>query len=294
VGHSDHFALPDWPSRSGSFTVELVRPPAPDHPEGMSVLEIDPPLLARLPRRSVHHVAPPTSPSRALCGPSALVRHVALGFLLLMLAATADHGWLLLRFDLPIEHFVIDHRTAWLDTAFRRISMLGSTKVVLTGGVLLALASWRRCRLVSALVVAATITRPLVEHLLKIAVQRPRPDLDRMVPGVGYSFPSGHVMAAATLWLMVPVVVSLYRPSRRVWWVTTVTSLTVVGLISLSRLYLGVHWASDVVAGALAAAVLLAGLDLGFRWIHEHRRCPGSNAHHLEDHLEDERVAAAA
>jgi undecaprenyl-diphosphatase len=259
----------------------------------MSVVTLDP-SLARAKRRAVHHVAPPTSPSRALCGPSGLVRHVALGFLLLALAALVDHGSLLLKADLPIERFVIGHRTAWLDIAFRRISMLGSTKVVLTGGAVLAIAAWRRCRLVSALVVASTLSRPLVEHLLKIAVERPRPDLDRMVPGVGYSFPSGHVMASATLWLMVPVVVSLYRPSRRVWWITTATSLTVVGLISLSRLYLGVHWASDVVAGALAAAVLLAGLDLGFRWIHEHRRCPGSNAHHLEDHLEDERVALAA
>jgi undecaprenyl-diphosphatase len=243
---------------------------------------------------SVHHLAPPTSPSRVLCGPSPLVRHVALGFLVLALAAMVDHGSLLLRVDLPIERFVIDHRTGWLDVAFRRISYFGSTKVVLGGGVLLALASWRRCRLVALLVVASTLSRPLVEHLLKIAVARPRPDLDRMVPGVGYSFPSGHVMASATLWLMVPVVVSLYRPSRRVWWIATATSLTMVGLISLSRLYLGVHWASDVVAGALAAAVLLAGLDLAFRWIHERRRCPGSRAQHLVEHVDDEPLRVAA
>jgi undecaprenyl-diphosphatase len=259
----------------------------------MSVLELAP-LPARAPRLRIHHTAPPTSPSRALCGPSALVRHVALGFLLLALAAMVDHGSLLLRVDLPIERFVIAHRTGWLDSAFRRISMLGSTKVVLTGGLLLAVASWRRCRLVTALVVASTLSRPLVEHLLKITVARPRPDLDRMVPGVGYSFPSGHVMASATLWLMVPVVVSLYRPSRRVWWITTVTSLTMVGLISLSRLYLGVHWASDVVAGALAAAVLLAGLDVAFRWIHDHRRCPGTSAQHPEHHAEDQPASLAA
>jgi undecaprenyl-diphosphatase len=259
----------------------------------MSVLDLEP-LPPRVHAASVHHLRPPTSPSRVLCGPSPLVRHVALGFLLLAIAAMVDHASLLLRADLPIERFVIAHRTAWLDDAFRRISFLGSTKVVLVGGAVLALASWRRCRLVTALVVASTVSRPLVEHVLKLLVARPRPDLDRMVPGVGYSFPSGHVMASATLWLMVPVVVSLYRPSRRVWWITTVTSLTMVGLISLSRLYLGVHWASDVVAGALAAAVLLAGLDLAFRWIHDHRRCPGSRAQHLVEHGADDRVPLAA
>jgi undecaprenyl-diphosphatase len=252
------------------------------------------PLPPRVRTAAVHHLQPPTSPSRVLCGPSPLVRQVALGFLLLALAAAIGHGSLLLHVDLPIERFVIAHRTGWLDHAFRRISFLGSTKVVLAGGLVLALASWRRCRLVAALVVASTVSRPLVEHLLKILVARPRPDLDRMVPGVGYSFPSGHVMASATLWLMVPVVVSLYRPSRRVWWITTATSLTTVGLISLSRLYLGVHWASDVVAGALAAAVLLAGLDVAFRWVHDRRRCPGSRAQHLVEHDADEQAPVAA
>ena len=240
----------------------------------MTVIELEPgaPVVVR---RTLHR-DPPTSPSRILCGPQAVIRHVGLAFLLLAIAALVDHSSLLLRFDLPIERYVISHRTGWLDVAFRRISFLGSTKVVLVGGAVLAVAAWRRCRWVALLVVVSTLTRPLVEHFLKVSVARPRPDLDRMVPGVGYSFPSGHVMAAATLWLMVPVVLSLYHSSRRVWWGSVVGSLTAVALISASRVYLGVHWASDVVAGALAAAVLLAGLDLGFRRLHHRRHCPAS------------------
>jgi undecaprenyl-diphosphatase len=240
----------------------------------MTAIQLDPgaPVVAR---RTLHH-DPPTSPSRVLCGPQAVIRHVGLVFLLLAMAALVDHASLLLRVDLPIERFVISHRTAGLDDAFRRISFFGSTKVVLVGGAALAIAAWRRCRMVALLVVASTLTRPLVEHLLKIAVGRPRPQLSQMVNGVGYSFPSGHVMASSTLWLMVPVVLSLYHSSRKVWWASVVGSLTAVALISASRVYLGVHWFSDVVAGALAAAVLLAGLDLGFRRLHERRHCPAS------------------
>ena len=158
------------------------------------------------------------------------------------------------------------------------MSFLGSTKVVLLGGVVLALLAWRKCHMVALLVVAATLSRPLVEHTLKISVQRGRPSIDRMVNGVGYSFPSGHVMAAATLWLMVPLVVSLYTKSRRVWMAATIASVTLVVLIAASRVYLGVHWPIDVMAGGLAAAMLLAGLDVAFRRLHNPRPCGNAAA----------------
>jgi undecaprenyl-diphosphatase len=82
-------------------------------------------------------------------------------------------------------------------------------------------------------------------------------------------------MAAATLWLMVPVVVSLYTSSHRAWTVATVGSLAAVLLIGSSRVYLGVHWPTDVLAGCLAAAMLLAGLDVLFRRLHAPRGCAG-------------------
>ena len=45
---------------------------------------------------------------------------------------------------------------------------------------------------------------------IKAIVDRDRPDLERLVNGTGPSFPSGHVMAAAALWGLVPLVVTLY------------------------------------------------------------------------------------
>lgn len=222
------------------------------------------------------HLDPPFSPSRLLLEPLRPFLVVAGIFLTLAVAAFVASGSLLLRIDEPIGRFVVEHRTGWLDTAFLRISYFGSTTVVLGGGVLLAALAWRRCRLVALLVIAATLTRPSLEFVLKLAVNRDRPNIDQMVNGAGYSFPSGHVMAAATLWLMVPVVVSLYTPSRRVFRWTSGCSIAAVVLISASRVYLGVHWPIDVIAGGLAAAMLLAGLDVVFRRIHAPRACGGA------------------
>ena len=247
----------------------------------MSVAEIDldPPVPSVI-RAVVHHLEPPMSPSRVLCTPVSRVATIGAVFLALALAATVQRGWLLLHLDAPIERFVVEHRTHLLDVVFRRISFFGSTAVVLAGGAALAVLAWRKCRVVAALVVVATLSRPLVEATLKLSVGRDRPSLDQMVNGAGHSFPSGHVMAAATLWLLVPVVLSLYYPSARGWWLSTGAALAAVGLIGVSRIYLGVHWSTDVVAGTLAGAMLLTALDLGFRWLHGRHHCAGARVDH--------------
>jgi undecaprenyl-diphosphatase len=228
----------------------------------------------------VGHLDPPTSPSLVLCSPLTRLFAVVLGFVVFAIAAAFNGGSMLLHVDQPIERFVVDQRTAWLDDTFRWISFFGSTRVVLVGGLILAVVAWRRCRMVAALVVVATLARPLMEFTLKESIGRERPSLDRLVVGEGHSFPSGHVLAAAALWAMVPVVLSLYTSSRRVFWVGAVGAVLAVLLIGASRVYLGVHWASDVIAGALAAALLLTALDIGFRWLHERRCCGGTSLAH--------------
>jgi undecaprenyl-diphosphatase len=201
---------------------------------------------------------------------------VAAVFVAFAIAASINGGWLLLHVDEPIERFVVDNRSAWLDTTFRRISFFGSTQVVLIGGLTLAILAWRRCKVVAALVVVATLARPLMEFTLKESIGRDRPSLSRLVHGEGHSFPSGHVLAAAALWAMVPVVVSLYTQSRKVWWITAVGAVLAVGLIGASRVYLGVHWTTDVIGGIFAATLLLTALDYGFRRFHGRRHCGGA------------------
>ena len=243
----------------------------------MSVVEVPgsvaPNPTALVERVQPAHLDPPTSPTRLLCDPVGRLVAIAGVFMALAAAAAIDGGQTLLHVDRPIGQFVVDHRSPTLDTFFRTGAFLGSTKVVVVGGILLAVLAAARCRMAALLVVAATLSRPIVEHGIKITVARGRPDIDRIVNGVGYSFPSVHVMAAATLWLLVPLVLSLYVSSRRVWKAVSVLSVVMVVLIATSRVYLGVHWPTDVLAGGLAGAMLLVALDLGFRRLHEPRPC---------------------
>ena len=161
-------------------------------------------------------------------------------------------------------NFLVDLRTPWLDTIVRKISFLGSTRVVILVAGLAALASWRRCPRLALAIVVIALARPLIEFTFKELVDRPRPAGDRLVPGNGPSFPSGHPLATAASWCLLPLVVALYTARRWIWWSVSIAVWTLAVLVAASRVWLGVHWTSDVVA-SLALAVL--GVALAERFI---------------------------
>ncbi len=95
-----------------------------------------------------------------------------------------------------------------------------------------------------------------------IATDRPfveAPELNRSTESdLGHAFPSGHSQGAATLWgyLAVKSNSTGFR----------VLAGVLIGLVALSRLYLGVHWPIDVLGGLLiGAGIVLIALELDRR-----------------------------
>jgi len=219
------------------------------------------------------HADLPVTPSSALRSHPRLLLGLLFVFLALAVSASVAGSQLLLTWDEPVTRWVEAHRTAWLDDLFRTFSRLGSTVPVMVVGAAVGLAAWRRCRAVGIAVLVATFSKPLFETVLKVAVDRERPDFDRLVPGVGPSFPSGHVMAAMALWGMLPLVVSLYSRRRDVWWASVAVAATIIGGIAASRVYLGVHWLSDVVGGLLAGSLFLVGVQALYDHQHASHGC---------------------
>jgi undecaprenyl-diphosphatase len=219
------------------------------------------------------HCHPPLTPAGVLAGRRRLLTVLGVVFVTLAVAAYVDAGSLLLTWDEPIQRFVEAQRSDLADTIFRRISFLGSTKTVLVLGAVLTIVAWRRCRAVGLVVLAAMLSRPLLEFTLKALVDRDRPDLERLVAGNGPSFPTGHVMAAVALWGLVPLVAALYVRDRRVWWATFWTSAFLIVAIGASRTYLGVHWFSDVVGGLIVGVFFLLGAEWLFRRRHGRDGC---------------------
>jgi undecaprenyl-diphosphatase len=140
---------------------------------------------------------------------------------------------------------------AWLPSATRNLTALGSVPVLLL--IVLAVAGFlalARLWLNLALVVGASGGGLLLMLALKRAFDRPRPTVvPPLILETTPSFPSGHAMMSAVVYLMLGTLVAQLCPRwrERVYVITVAGVLTV--LIGLTRLYLGVHYPSDVLAG---------------------------------------------
>ena len=92
---------------------------------------------------------------------------------------------------------------------------------------------------------------------LKVAIGRERPELWAGPLQLDtFSMPSGHAVAAATLYLLIARGVSRLWPARSRWCYGAAVGLALY--VGFGRIYLGVHWPSDVLVGWALGALQLA------------------------------------
>ena len=87
-------------------------------------------------------------------------------------------------------------------------------------------------------------------NLLKHGYDRPRPELVKHeMLTYNSSFPSGHSMMAAMVYLTIGILLARTQPQKRVRVFIIAISVLITVLVGISRVYLGVHWPTDVLAG---------------------------------------------
>jgi membrane-associated phospholipid phosphatase len=196
-----------------------------------------------------------------------LLQVYALQLTLFGLLAWFVHVHPILPLDVAITRSFQQNQAPWLRITMLAISYPGSSLLLPALILLTAVVLWAvGARLEAVFVGGLSTFSLLLNLLLKIQVSRPRPTANLVhiiQAAVGYSFPSGHVMAYIAYWgLLFAFGVILFE--GRHWWRTAllITSAVFVVLIGLSRIYLGDHWASDVLGAYLIGGVLL-GLAVG-------------------------------
>ncbi|WP_376095474.1 phosphatase PAP2 family protein [Roseomonas sp. CCTCC AB2023176] len=144
----------------------------------------------------------------------------------------------------------------WLEEMARDVTALGSHVVLigLVAGVVgyLLLSGRRRTGVFIALAIGSGA---LLSSVLKIGFARPRPDLvPHAVEVYTASFPSGHAMLSALVYLTLGALMMRVEPRRRTKAWLLGYAAVVTAMVGASRVYLGVHWPTDVLAGWCAGA----------------------------------------
>lgn len=250
-------------------------------------------MSRRTNRRHPHH-HPPATPAGVLFRHPAVALAVAGASVSLAVLASLDPSPLL-TVDEPVQRWVEARRSPWLGEVFRVFSRLGSNILVFSvvGALLLLLA--RRCRTIALALAVSVLARPPLEYVIKELVDRPRPDLERLIEGTGPSHPTGHVLAAVALWGLLPPIVAALTHRRVWWWVGAIAGLVLVVAIGASRVYLGVHWLTDVVQSLLLGSLYLVAIEAIFIW--HHHRYPACSVlepdHRADAHDQQGRVPVA-
>jgi undecaprenyl-diphosphatase len=166
--------------------------------------------------------------------------------------------------DSSILTAVLKIRRPWLSGVAVDFTALGSTTLVVlitAAGVCVlfslkdGLAAWQ--------LLINSVGAGMWTIITKNFIERSRPEnIVQLVQVSGFSYPSGHSLASASLYLTMAILTVRYLPTKKARVLLLGLAISVILLVGVSRVYLGVHYPSDVASGAslgVAWALLLAG-----------------------------------
>ncbi|UYO07950.1 phosphatase PAP2 family protein [Paenibacillus sp. PSB04] len=177
-------------------------------------------------------------------------------FVIMMVLVGADRiAW----FDQSIIDAVQGMENEGLTRIMKGFTFLGSSLVATLLSVIAFLFLWlvlrhRKELLMFLLSVGGS---EIWNIIIKNWMQRQRPTTHRLIEISGFSFPSGHSMAAFALYGTLTYLLWRHIPALAGRIAMIVIGVALTLLIGISRIYLGVHYPSDVFGGYLASATWL-------------------------------------
>lgn len=155
-------------------------------------------------------------------------------------------------FDRAILQFLDNISNDWIITIMNIISFFGSTIFLILMLLLLVYGYInKRERRNGRLIFISIAGSFLINGILKLFFNRTRP-LDFMKAAASsYSYPSGHSMVSMSFYTTLAYILinKTIDPKKKK--LIRLLNIIIVGLIGLSRMFLGVHWPTDVIGGYL-------------------------------------------
>lgn len=161
-------------------------------------------------------------------------------------------------FDDAVRYAFYDVRSDGLTVIAKAITFLGNWQSIVILCLILLIAKPTRVKY-GIPVSAGALFVTILNRLIKIAVERPRPDQAyHLIEESGFSFASGHAISSMFVFGMLIYLVRKNFRNRAAANVLTVILIIPAFGIGLSRVYLGVHYPTDVLAGWCLGIVVIA------------------------------------
>jgi undecaprenyl-diphosphatase len=165
--------------------------------------------------------------------------------------------------------------------AWRDLSDSANLPLIAVGVAIVGWLFWKHRRREALLVVVLLAIATAGSELVKQTIARPRPPgFANTELGVVYSYPSGHVLEAVTIYGIIAMLVwrsSLPRPVRLILPLLFIVNVVLVGI---ARVAVGAHYPSDVLGGLLAGIGVLAMFVIASEMLHRRETARAAEAPH--------------
>lgn len=177
-------------------------------------------------------------------------------------------------FDDSIRNFLHSFADPTLTLAARFVSFIGSPIFLTFTGLIVVGTLFFKNKRNAALVFSVTMVGEIaMSFFLKGWFHRirPVPFFDYALPD-SYSFPSGHAFGSFCFFGILAWMALLSVNSFRARVVISLSTISLILLIGLSRIYLGVHFPSDVLAGFVAGGSWVGIVALANRYFYSSKK----------------------
>ena len=157
-----------------------------------------------------------------------------------------------------VYNLVTRNTSTFLDNMYKVFTFLASTAYVIVACLaILVICILKKKKEIGFVIVGSVAISTIVNNVIKLIFRRPRPEVRRLVVEKSFSFPSGHTMAAVTLYGILIFFVMKSKLNKGL----KIAISIILGLlpicVAISRIYLGAHFASDVTGAAITSTALL-------------------------------------
>ena len=158
--------------------------------------------------------------------------------------------------DVYFHNILYKDNMPYLDAFMKIITFFGSSIFMIFLVILLMLIFIKNKRIKGFDIAGVMIISTLLNNAIKLIIKRPRPEYITVVEKT-FSYPSGHTMASASLYLLLSYFIykSNLDKKYKILLISFLMILTL--LIIISRIYLGAHYFSDVFGGLLLSLIIL-------------------------------------